>query len=182
MTRRERFESFMRTHQDRVYTLACRLLGRPADAQDVAQQVFLRAWDHFADLDGNERAPGWLKVTTTRICLNHLSRYRRRWSFFSELRRETDEGEGEDFAARVADPTAVRPGEDRREIVERALERLPEAQRVPIVLFHFEDMSYDDIAQHLGVSLSKVKTDIARGRDRLRIVLQTSLGMEGGLS
>ena len=60
---------------------------------------------------------------------------------------------------------------DRREALERALVELPEHQRVPLVLYHFEEMSYEDIARQLGVSLPKVKTDILRGRAALAKVL-----------
>jgi len=59
-------------------------------------------------------------------------------------------------------------------VVERALEKLPEHQRVPLVLFHFEELPYDEIAKRLGVSLSKVKTDILRGREALAKALQHS--------
>ena len=59
----------------------------------------------------------------------------------------------------------ARPGRTNRPHLERALARLPDHQRVPIVLFHFEDRSYQDIAALLGVSLGKVKTDIHRGRE-----------------
>ena len=61
---------------------------------------------------------------------------------------------------------------DRRAWVERELARLPEHQRVPLVLFHFEDLPYDEIAKRLHVSLSKVKTDILRGREALAKALQ----------
>ena len=61
---------------------------------------------------------------------------------------------------------------DRRTIVEQALQKLPKAQRVPIVLFHLEGLSYEDIAAKLGVSLGKVKTDIFRGREALRKKLE----------
>jgi len=57
--------------------------------------------------------------------------------------------------------------------LEEALRRLPDHQRVPLVLFHFEDMSYQDIADALGVSMGKVKTDIHRGREALRRQLTT---------
>ena len=57
---------------------------------------------------------------------------------------------------------------DQREELERALRRLPDHQRVPLVLFHFENASYQDIATALGVSLGKVKTDIHRGRETLK--------------
>jgi len=60
------------------------------------------------------------------------------------------------------------------ERLEEAVRRLPDHQRVPIVLFHFEDMSYQDIAVVLGVSLGKVKTDIHRGREALRKQLTTN--------
>jgi RNA polymerase sigma-70 factor (ECF subfamily) len=60
---------------------------------------------------------------------------------------------------------------ERREWIERALEKLPGHQRIPLVLYHFEDLPYEDIAKKLGVSLSKVKTDILRGREALAKVL-----------
>ena len=59
----------------------------------------------------------------------------------------------------------------RHDQLEEALRRLPDHQRVPLVLFHFEDASYQDIAETLGVSLGKVKTDIHRGREALRKLL-----------
>ena len=57
---------------------------------------------------------------------------------------------------------------DRRALVEQALQKLPAAQRVPLVLHHFEELTYGEIAAKLGVSLGKVKTDIFRGREALR--------------
>ncbi len=58
--------------------------------------------------------------------------------------------------------------EDQRQILEKALQKLPVAQRVPLVLYHFEDMSYEEIAAQLKISLPKVKTDIFRARESLR--------------
>jgi RNA polymerase sigma-70 factor (ECF subfamily) len=68
-------------------------------------------------------------------------------------------------------PTFAPPTDDRRELLELAIQKLPDAQRVPLVLFHFQDLSYDEIADKLGISLAKVKTDIHRGRDNLRKIL-----------
>ena len=61
--------------------------------------------------------------------------------------------------------------DDRREWLDLAIQKLPDAQRVPLVLFHFQDLSYDEIAEKLGISLAKVKTDIHRGRESLRKIL-----------
>ena len=67
---------------------------------------------------------------------------------------------------------------DRHELVEQALQKLPTAQRVPLVLYHLEGLSYEEIAGKLGVSLGKVKTDIFRGREALRKKLRLTLELE----
>lgn len=164
------FTTFMRSYQDMVYTTAIRLLGNQAAAEDVSQEVFLRAYEHFDDLRDGPGAGGWLKTVSTNLSLNHLQRYRKRWSFFSELLHRDDAGEtdetpidfpaGDDF---FADFDAA----DRRAWVQQALAKLPDKQRVPLVLYHFEDLSYEQIAERLGVSLAKVKTDILRARQAL---------------
>jgi RNA polymerase sigma-70 factor, ECF subfamily len=162
----------MRDYQDMVFTTAARLTGNDAQAEDIAQDVFLKAFQHFGMLATSATAGGWLKTVATRLSLNHLQRYRQRWRFFSEFRRP--EADGEEPEVEFAAPEVFFEGmdaEDRRERVERALATLPERQRVPLVLYHFEDMSYEDIARQLGVSLAKVKTDILRGRAGLAKVL-----------
>jgi RNA polymerase sigma-70 factor (ECF subfamily) len=168
MTDAARFEAFVREYQDMVFATAVRLLGREADAEDVAQTVFLRAFERFAEVGVSPAAAGWLKTVTTNLCLNHLSRYRARWQLFSEA--ETV-GTDHPFAARLA-TLASAPEEleriEREERLERALRQLPDHQRVPIVLFHFEEMSYQAIATLLAVSVAKVKTDIHRGREALK--------------
>src|SRR5574339_480251 len=85
MTDVERFEAFVWSYQDMVFATAVRLLGNPAEAEDVAQSVFLKAFEHFDALSSNPAAAGWLKTVARNACLNHLSRYRTRWRFFSEL-------------------------------------------------------------------------------------------------
>jgi RNA polymerase sigma-70 factor, ECF subfamily len=165
-----RFEAFVREYQDMVFATAVRLLGQPTEAEDVAQSVFLRAFERFGEIETSETAAGWLKTVTRNLCLNHLARYRARWQFFSEL-----EGPDGSAGAPILGALSVAPSAldsmERAEVssrVERALRSLPDHQRVPLVLFHFEEMSYQEIASMLGVSLGKVKTDIHRGRERLR--------------
>jgi len=163
------FTTFMQNYQDMVYSTAVRLLGNSAQAEDVSQDVFLKAYERFSDLRGSPTAGGWLKTVTTNMSLNHLSRYRKRWRFFSEIVRDQedpDSGPEVEFAAPDNFFEEVNASE-RREWIEAALEKLPEHQRVPLVLFHFENIPYDEIASKLGISLSKVKTDILRGRQAL---------------
>lgn len=180
MTDAQQFEAFLKNYQDLVFSTAMRLLANQAEAEDVSQEVFLKAYQRFADLCDNPAAGGWLKTVTRNMCLNHLSRYRSRWSFFSELfspnRSDPEEGEPEypsdDNLAEKLERS------DRCAIVEQALQSLPEAYRVPLVLYHLEELSYDEIAEKLGVSLGKVKTDIFRGRELLRKKLERKLESE----
>jgi RNA polymerase sigma-70 factor (ECF subfamily) len=169
-TAADRFEAFVREYQDMVFATAVRLLGDGSEAEDVAQTVFLRAFERFAVLSTSAAAPGWLKTVTTNLCLNHLSRYRARWQFFNDIGRADEARADRDAPAApsAASPLAMLEEAERAERLERALGRLPDHQRVPLVLFHFEDMSYQAIASLLGVSLAKVKTDIHRGREQLR--------------
>jgi RNA polymerase sigma-70 factor, ECF subfamily len=165
------FATFMHAYQDMVFSTAARLTGNDAQAEDIAQEVFLRAYENFPQLRTSPTAGGWLKTVATRLTLNHLSRYRKRWRFFSELRRD-DEGDEADVEFPTADLTfesamAETDADERHALVEQALRELPEHHRVPLVLYHFEDMPYQEIATHLGVSLSKVKTDIQRARAAL---------------
>ena len=160
------FEAFLLEFQDMVYATAVRLLGNPTEAEDVAQTVFLKALERFDQIGTSPAAAGWLKTVTTNVCLNHLSRYRNRWRFFSELGRDdanSVDSRTQDSGPRTLDPDSV---------LDLALRRLPPHQRVPIVLFHFDDLTYQQIAERLGVSVGKVKTDIHRGRETLRAALE----------
>jgi RNA polymerase sigma-70 factor (ECF subfamily) len=161
-----------------VYSTAVRVVGNAAQAEDIAQEVFIRAHSRFEDLGRSPTAGGWLKTVAMNLSINHVQRYRKRWSFFSELGRSRD-SETEDrpveFADEWQDPLLSLAAEERRARVDQALEQLPAHQRVPLVLFHFEEIPYDEIARRLGVSLAKVKTDILRGRAALaRLLSQES--------
>ena len=177
MTDAGQFEAFVRRYQDMVFATAVRLVGNPADAEDIAQTVFLRAFQRFGEIGPSPAAPGWLKTVTRNACLNHLSRYRARWRLFSELGRpDAEDSEATYEAGLMSDGSLTLDVEqaELHEHLEEAVRGLPDHQRVPIVLFHFEDMSYQDIAVVLGVSLGKVKTDIHRGREALRKQLTTN--------
>jgi len=178
LTPSDEFTHFMHTYQNMVFSTAARMSGSPAQAEDIAQEVFLKAFQSFAQLRDSASAPGWLKIVTRRTTLNYLTRYRRRWRFFSELDGEAPHES--DFQSDLPAPDTLLTDLDaprRQALIEQAIRELPEAQRVPMVLFHFEDMPYLEIARFLGVSLPKVKTDIQRGRAALLAKL-TARGVE----
>ena len=165
----------MRAYQDMVFSTAARLAGNDRQAEDIAQEVFLRAYEHFDHLHASATAGGWLKTVTTNLSLNYLTRYRRRWRFFSELGPPASEQ-----SAALPELAQLRPDtlladlgvEQRYALIETALRKLPEHQRLALVLYHFEELSYEEIAAKLRASLAKIKTDIRRGRAALLPLLQ----------
>jgi RNA polymerase sigma-70 factor, ECF subfamily len=159
MAEEKEFEMFIRSYQNMVFSVSARIVGNLTDAEDITQEVFLKAYDRFAELRTSGTVGGWLKTVATNLSINHLNRYRSRWRFFSE---QTDPVE-------IAAETE--PENDRKEALELAIRKLPDSQRVPLVLFHFEEMSYEEIAAKLQVSLAKVKSDIHRGRETLKRLL-----------
>jgi RNA polymerase sigma-70 factor (ECF subfamily) len=160
----------MRAYQDMVFTTAARITGRDGPAEDIAQQVFLKAYENFAQLRDSPAAGGWLKTVSRNLALNHATRYRRRWRFFSEMRSEDDDDGEMEFAEPDSDGVDM-DADTRRQVVADALKQLPDHRRVPLVLYHFEEMSYDEIARQLGISLAKVKIDILRARGALAKIL-----------
>jgi RNA polymerase sigma-70 factor (ECF subfamily) len=182
--RSSEFTRFMRAYQDMVFSTASRLSGNDRQAEDIAQEVFLRAYEHFAQLRTSPSAGGWLKTVTTNLTLNHLSRYRNRWRLFSELRPaavEEDSPPPEFGASQPDELLANLDAEERRALIDAALRKLPAHQRLALVLYHFEEHSYEEIARKLGASLAKIKTDIRRGRAALIPLLQSGGIASAGL-
>ncbi len=162
----------MRKYQDMVFTTSVRLVRNEAQAEDIAQEVFIKAHENFEMLSTSPSAGGWLKTVATNLSLNHLQRYRKRWKFFSEFGSDSAEEDAPavEFAAPDTFFDSV-DSDERRAWVEDALSKLPDHQRIPLVLYHFEELPYDEIAGRLGVSLAKVKTDILRARAALAKIL-----------
>lgn len=169
------FEAFLADYQDMVFATAMRLLGQAAEAEDIAQEVFLRAWNHWHELAGSPTAGGWLKTVTRNLCLNHLERYRARWKFFGDLKSADADADDPGLEATFGSESTLETellSRDQRRILEEALLNLPTDQRVALVLYHFEDLDYAEIARRLGIGLGKVKTDIHRARLALQKRLQ----------
>jgi RNA polymerase sigma-70 factor (ECF subfamily) len=174
------FTTFMRAYQDMVFSTASRLAGNDAQAEDIAQEVFMRAYEHFGDLQGSPTAGGWLKTVATNLTLNYLNRYRKRWRLFSELKPAAADEDSPDPEPGVPQPDTLLADlslDQRRILIGDALRKLPEHQRLALVLYHFEELSYEEISLKLHVSLAKIKTDIRRARAALLPLLQ-SAGIE----
>jgi RNA polymerase sigma-70 factor (ECF subfamily) len=155
-----------------VFSTAARLIGNDRQAEDIAQEAFLKAYENFDQLRANPSAGGWLRTVTRNLTFNHLGRYRRRWRLFSEMRAADSDDDEPDME--IALPDEVLSGVDadvRHQLIDAAIQQLPEHQRLPLVLYHFEELRYEEIAERLRISLAKVKIDIFRARAALAKIL-----------
>lgn len=166
----------MRAYQDMVFSTATRLVGNDAQAEDIAQEVFVRAYTHFDELRRSNTSGGWLKTVATNLAINHLQRYRRRWRLFSEVDSSREDTDQPELEVPETGPSTLShlDNAQQRVLIEKAMQRLPADQRAALVLYHFEDFSYQEIAKRLRASLPKVKTDIHRARMALLPLLQAS--------
>lgn len=158
-----------------VFGTALRLVADPSEAEDISQTVFLKAFERFESIGTSPAAAGWLKTVTTNLSLNHLTRFRSRWRQFVRLGTGEHSRGGsplEEALSSSDSPAADSERAEENAQLERGIRSLPRHQRVPLVLFHFEDRSYGEIAKRLGVSLAKVKSDIHRGRQALRRIIE----------
>ena len=155
------FAYLVERYKTPVYNLAYRMLGNSEDAEDAAQEAFLRAYSQLHSYDPSRKFSSWLLSITSHHCIDQLRRRR-----FSWLPLEAIEAL-EWLGADVDQPEqAVVDGEDRDE-VRRLLHVLPAKYRLVLVLRYWYDMSYDEIAKTTAMSEAAVKTRLHRAREML---------------
>ncbi len=153
----EAFTSLVEAYQSPVYNLCYRMLNDASDAEDAAQETFLRAYQSMKRYDNSRPFPTWLLSIAAHYCIDQLRK--RRMSIVSiddlpylELSDDSPSPE-----------TSVSRLEERRR-VQGLLESLPPVDRAAVVMYYWYEMSYDEIAQALSLSLSAVKSRLHRAR------------------
>jgi RNA polymerase sigma-70 factor (ECF subfamily) len=154
-----------------VYNLALRLASNREEAADLTQEIFLRIYRHLGTFGGRSTLKTWV----FRIAINHCrDRLSRHYPAMQSIDDDSDEG-----GVSIADPgrgpedLAVAADEGRR--VAEGLSRIPPVFREAVVLRDLEGLSYEEIAEVLGVRVGTVRSRIARGREQLRILLEKGL-------
>jgi RNA polymerase sigma-70 factor (ECF subfamily) len=174
------YETLIQRYQQPVYNLVYRLMNDPADTSDVVQEVFLKVFRNI----GHFRKGSTLKTWIYRIAVNEAHNHRR-W-FCRHQRPEIGFAVGEDASGpheeNLADPGRspfdLTLNRETRALVEEALAKLNPKFRAAVVLRDIEDLSYEEIAAVLDVSLGTVKSRILRGREALRKILEGRLEPE----
>lgn len=165
------FEEVYRRYGDMVFNLCYRLSGDPDQAADLTQEAFLRIFRHV----GRFRGGSSLKTWVYRVALNHCrSRLGRRQLAVRPLAEDGELGPEAVDPRRGPEERAIARDEGRR--LTRALAQVPVPFREAVVLFDLQGLSYEEIARVLGVRLGTVRSRLARGRERLRQILEEDLG------
>ncbi len=165
------FEELVVLYQDKVYNLSYYLAGNYADAQDLAQEVFVKAYTSLRSFRQDADLGTWLHRITVNLWLNIRRRQKNSQVFSLDDPVQTGEGEITRTVAAVdpaGDPVEALEGKELQEKVQKALLSLPEEFRTVLVLREMEDYSYDDIAEVMQCSLGTVKSRLNRARQALK--------------
>ena len=167
------FDDVYNTYAARVLNLAYRLTGNEETARDLTQEIFIKVYEHLDSFEHRSRVFTWLYRIAVNHVTNHLKKERRhRWLYFLDrtIPEAFREG-GSDpvFDVPSPDPPAEKKleQEERAKIVWEAVRSLPVEYRVPLVLYHYDGMSYKEISEATGLSLSAVETRIHRAKKKL---------------
>ncbi len=179
----EAYEILIQRYQQPVYNLVWRLVNDTSDSADIVQEVFLKVFKNIGSFRGNSSLKTWIYRIAVNEAYNH-----RRW-FSRHQRQEVALGQEEGqprYADSLADPARTpfdqAADHETRALVEKALEKLNPKFRAAVVLRDIEEMSYEEIAAVLEISLGTVKSRIVRGREALRKILEGRLELEPSMS
>jgi RNA polymerase sigma-70 factor, ECF subfamily len=162
------FEEIVRRHQRRVFAVAYRVLRRHDAADDVAQEAFVRAWRNLKDFDLERPFAPWVCRIAANLAVNEVRSPRAREEGLPEGHAETPSA--------AADPLEGVLDQEARRVLSAALGQIPEDQRAVFVLRVFEEQSYKEIAESLGLSIGTVMSRLSRAREKLRLALLPYLG------
>lgn len=168
------FAQIVELHQRSIFGLAYRMAGDAAQAEDLAQEVFLRVWRKLGSFRTAEPFRPWLLRLATNVCINALKKRR------LPLRPARTDEDRDPHEPAAPGPQASEVAE-RRELLahmESAIAQLPDDYRLVVTLRHVEGLAYEEIARTLGWPLGTVKVRLFRAREQLREMMRPILGDE----
>ena len=160
------FTALVNKYQKSVHALVWRKIGDFHIAEELTQDVFLKAYKRLSTLKRPEQFPGWLYVIATRHCFSWLRKKQVPTRSLDAM--STDELEEVCYAQYEADRGETAAIEQRRELVKRLLKKLPESERTVVTLYYLAEMSGEEISQFLGVSPNTIRSRLHRARQRLQ--------------
>jgi len=167
------FENLVLRHQHAVVGTVAKMMGNPRDAEDIAQQVFVRLWKSAPRYKATAKFTTFLFTITRNLVFNESRKRKRR-------KEHSLEEQEEDWHQELSDSQEKRPDEEALQAelkvaVDRAIDALPEKQRMAVILRRYENLPYEEIADVLELSVSAVKSQLFRARTTLRESLEQYL-------
>lgn len=170
------FEPLFHAHRDRIFQLALRVTGSAARAEDVCQEVFLRALEKLSGFREESQAYTWLHRITINLCIDHMRRDKR---FSPPPAAPSEDGPAADPMESLPDPS--RPHADLLEeaellrLIRDAIARMRPKYRDVIILRELQALSHEEIARILGISLKAVGVRLIRARNQLKSKIERYL-------
>ncbi len=178
------FSSLVRAYERRVFALVVRMLGNRAEAEDLAQEVFVQVFKAVGTFRGESKLSTWIYRIAINLCKNRSKYLRSRHAGEQDELEAVQEramgevarGTGRAIAAQVERPDEMMAGRQIERIVQRAILALEPSFRECLVLRDVEDLSYEDIGQITGLPEGTVKSRIHRARSQLKELVEQALG------
>jgi len=174
---RQAFAVIVQRYQKQIYSLAYRLTNSPEDAQDLAQEVFLKVYQVLSKYDGQRPFFPWMYKVATNVCYSYL---RRKPSHEVPLDKIIEFGPL--VPTGLEGPEAQFERKELQRLVQQALAELPENYRIPMVLRYLEELSYQEIADVMDLPITTIETRLYRGRSllqkRLNLILERGVSHE----
>ena len=165
------FRDFIQEHQQRVYNTALNILQNEQDAEEIAQDVFIEAYNKAHTFKGESQVSTWLyRITINKsIDLIRSKKRKKRFAFITELFHES--GEPISDASDFVHPGVVAEKKEKAAILYRAINQLPETQKIAFLLSETDGLSYGEISEIVGTSVSSIESLLFRARKNLRKIL-----------
>lgn len=169
----EAFELLVELHQSAVIGTVAKMLGGASEAEDIAQQVFIRIWKSAKRYQPQAKFTTWMFTITRNLVLNETRRRKRKPTVSVEEREEESHQQVEDVHSTTPDQDVLHSELERA--VDDAIQALPDKQRLAVVLRRYEEMPYEEIGRVLSMSVPAVKSLLFRARTQLKESLEKYL-------
>jgi RNA polymerase sigma-70 factor (ECF subfamily) len=165
---RRAYGALLRRYQDPVFNYCKRMIRDPGQAEDIAQESFVRTFTRLERYDERYSFSAWIFKIATNLCIDHLRRAKRIAYSLDQDIQDQDGAYRREMRASGPDPTEQAEAHEQLRLLNDAVAELPEHYRAILLLRHQEDLSYDEIAEVLDLPIGTVKIRIHRARERVK--------------
>ncbi|MDP2753987.1 MAG: sigma-70 family RNA polymerase sigma factor [Nitrospirota bacterium] len=162
------FDELLDLYQKPVINIIYRMIQDKTEADDLAQEVFLRVYNYAKTYKPEAKFLTWIYQITKNICLNELRRQKKKVVSIDETFSKEDGAFKKEYASTSASPLEYSYVNEIQEMVKKAIEGLSAKQRMVVILRRYDELSYEDIATTMGCSVSAVKSLLNRAKESLK--------------